>query len=1169
MYEDNLMSGASRFCLFGALAATLAAAQDFRASLVGQVTDSSHAAIPGAIVRATQTNKSKTTQTETDFNGYFSISYLDPGKYVVEASHPGFRILRREDVTLMVDQKMNLTLILQVGDVNTEITVHAEIENIDTADASRGSNFDTRETSEYPLNGRQAYMLMQLAPGVLYANEDLGATGSSGNRGWDANDNFVVNGGVKGTTNFLLNGASISARGQFQLVPNLDAIQEFKVMTNTYDAQYGRTGGGTVNTSLRSGSAKWHGTLFEFMRNALLDANSTQNNLVGAPKGKHITNQFGGTGGGPIRRGRDFIFASFEGFRERLPIPVVSDTVPLDLRNGQNFSKYAINVFDPLTVRKCVSGVDTPKGTGCFAGYIRDPFPGNVIPASRISPVGRKILDLYPAPNGPGLTQNFFASGNTGRYTYNQPMGRWDHVAGERDRMYAVATFQHGQEIRNHTGFPDPAAQGDMKSQRTPQHYVADWTRVLSPASILDVRISGGRFTQWFPDGENPNFTASQLGMTMPHPPIVGIDTAPRVQLDTYSDIIGNLYSWSTYNNLSAAASVTHTHGGHTRHIGFEFVYSGVAKGDIGRANGQFTFDRTWTQNYTDRSRNRSDGMGVASMLLGIPSSGYIDYNDTYYRTWPYYALYFQDDWRVRPNLTLNLGVRYDVQVPFVERLNRVNSGFDFNAVNPLSDAILAQWRQMKAQYDATKPKYLYPDPPSAILGGKEFVANGSRRTYDTDWTDVQPRVGVAWAFAPKTVLRTGFGIYYRTATQDNQTDGFNQRTNYYPSTDGNITLLNGSVSGPFSLADPFPNGILAPAGSSLGLLTNAGSAVTFDGHQRPIPRTYQYSFGFQRWVGWGVKTDISYVGSQTVHDSMSVQRDYVTYAQFVAGHADNSFLNRKLPNPFFGLVLPTSDFGKSNTINAENLLHPWPLFNGITEATEPWARYRYDSLQVRLEKRFFGSRTSGGLTMVLSYTFSKSFEADHRLNNWNLNEPPVHQLSAYDKPQNLALSGVWDLPFGRGRAFLSQGNTLLRAAVSNWNLNWNLTYYSGFPTAWPNAQFVCGSYFAADGQTSTHWFNNDASCYKDRPGYSLRDTGDRFAWIRNPAVPSLNMALARTLVFSERYSLQLRGEAFNATNTPRFGGPITDFKNPRFGMLPLQQNNFPRLIQVAAKIIW
>lgn len=314
---------------------------------------------------------------------------------------------------------------------------------------------------------------------------------------------------------------------------------------------------------------------------------------------------------------------------------------------------------------------------------------------------------------------------------------------------------------------------------------------------------------------------------------------------------------------------------------------------------------------------------------------------------------------------------------------------------------------------------------------------------------------------------------------------------------------------------------------------------------------------------------DVSYAGSQTIHDSMSLQRDYVTYDQFMFGHGDNSFLNRKLNNPLFGLAPAASDFGKSNTINAENLMHLWPLFNGITEATEPWSRYRYDSLQVRLEKRFSGNRATGGLTMALSYTFSKSFEANHRLNNWNLKEPPVHELSGNDKPQNLAVSGVWDLPLGARRAFLNGGNKIVRAVVSNWNYNWNLTYYSGFPTTWPNAQFLCASYFAGNGQTPTHWFNNDASCYKDRPGYTLRDTGDRFAWIRNPAAPSLNMALARTFRFAERWSLQLRGEAFNATNTPRFAGPVTDFKDSRFGVLPIQQNNFPRLIQVAGKVLW
>jgi hypothetical protein len=1151
-------------------ACTLLQAQDFRAAITGQVTDPTKAAIPGATIRAIRADNDAPTVAKTNQDGYYSLPLLEPGKYTLEVSAMGFKTLRRENVVLLVAEKLDLPIVLELGAVSTQITVSAEVETIETTTASGGQNFDPTQTSEYPLNGRQAYMLMELSPGVLFTQEEFGANGFSGTRGWDVTDKYQINGGVVGSNQFLLNGAPISLKGSWQIAPNAEAIQEFKVMTNTYDAQFGRTGGGTVNTTLKSGSNQWHGSMFEYTRNSVLDANTTQNNRVGAPRGKHITHQYGGTIGGPLRKKRDFVFGSFEGFRERVPFPLVTDTPPLDLRDGQHFSQYKINVFDPLTNHTCVKGVDTTGGN-CYGIYIRNPFPGNAIPASRMSPIGKKVLSLYPAPNAPGETQNFFATNNVGVYRYDQPMARWDHVAGDRDKIYAVFTFQHGREFRSQNGFPPPAEYGNIYSQRRTQHYIFDWTRVVSPTMILDYRMSFGRFTSYFPDGERSfSLTAADLGMKMPHAPTVDRTTAPRIQLDLYKDIIGNNYTWGTSNQWSVAPSLTQTHGKVTRKFGGEFVYAGVGKGDIGRANGQFTFNRTWTQQHSDRGRGRGDGSGVADMLLGRAASGYVDYNDTYYRTWPYFAVYVQNDWRVLPRLTLNLGLRWDVQVPFVERWDRVNTGFDFNAKNPASDEVLGRWRELKAQYDAKNPTYPYPDPPAALYGGKTFVKpGGARRTYDTDWTNLQPRIGLAWNLLPKTVLRTGFGVFHRTAGQDNYTDGYSQRTNYAASFDGNITPANPGFTGPYSLQDPFPEGIAAPSGSSLGLLTNIGRAVNLDGRQRPIPRTYQYSFGLQRWLPWNVKLDASYVGSQTVHDGMPLELDNVSLDLFNRGHATPSLLNRKVPNPFYGILPATSDWGKGPDLNAEYLLRPFPLFNGVTIQTMPWARYRYDSLQVRLEKRFFGDRRSGGLLTVVSYTFAKSFSADHRLNDWNVDEPPIHELTSTDKPQNIALSGVLDLPFGRRRRFFNGGGRVVQALISDWNYNWIFTYYSGYPTNKPNAAFACASYLAPNGQTSDHWFNNDASCYKTRASYTLRDTEDRFAWIRNMSRPTLNMTIARTFRFAERWSLQLRGESFNTTNSPQFLGPNTDFKDPRFGMLPIQQKNYPRLIQLAGKILF
>jgi len=327
-----------------------------------------------------------------------------------------------------------------------------------------------------------------------------------------------MNGGVSGTNSFSINGAPVSMTETWQVAPNMDAIQEFKVMNNTYDASIGRTGGGSVNTTIKSGSNGYHGSMFEYMRNSVLDANYTQNNQVGAPRGKHITNQFGGTFGGPIRRDKVFFVGSFERFRERVPFPVVANVPPMDLRDGQNFTKYNMKIDDPLTGRACVDKVDV-SGT-CGSPYIRSPFPGNVLPQSRISPIAQKILSYYPAPNLPGLTQNYVFSNSTGQYRYDQPMFRVDGVIDPNNRVYALVTFQHGHEYRNQNGIPGAAAGGNIWTQRTDFNAIADWTRILSPSMIFDLWASFGRFTSYFPDANVASgITAKDLGMDVIHAP--------------------------------------------------------------------------------------------------------------------------------------------------------------------------------------------------------------------------------------------------------------------------------------------------------------------------------------------------------------------------------------------------------------------------------------------------------------------------------------------------------------------------------------------------------------------------------------------------------------------------------------------------------------------------
>ena len=1184
-------------------------AQDFRALITGQVTDPSGAAVPNATVTAGKLDSGVSRTTQTNPAGAYSLPYLLPGVYTLSVEAHGFKKALQENITLAVAEKRTLDFRLELGAVSQEITVTASAAVVESASADRGLVFDPIKTQELPLNGRQTYMLLALTPGVIFTQEVFGPTGFSGTRGWDVNNSYKINGARTGQNVFLLNGAPISDNnGTWQLAPNIEAVQEFKVMTNTYDAQYGRFGGGVVNTTVKSGTNQWHGDVFDYFRNRFTDANSFQNNVIGAPKPKHNQHQFGGVAGGPVRKDRDFVLGSFEGWTERIGFPVVSDVPPDPLRvvraDGVHFgtdagltdangNPVAFKIYDPTTTHLCgARPTETPAVCRSLnSTFVRDRFSNDVIPLNRISPVGQKILSYFPTQNAPGLSGNFVAAGNVARYWYYQPMGRWDHVFNDNNRLYTLFTFQHGTEYRDSTGFGPPAGSGDVGSERTDVNFVLDWTHVISPSTVLDVRGSFGRLTQYFPRYTDFNLTADTLGMTqMIHAPTVAKNTVPLIDLGGYQTLFAlrganNIFTWDTYGQWDFAPSLTMTRGRHTVHTGFELDYAQRGNTGLGWSNGRLNFDQVWTRQLTDRGQGTFDGSTVAGLLLGTPQSGNIDSNDSGYRTRPYYAFYAQDDWRLRPHLMLNLGLRYDVQVPWVERFDRVTRGFDVSTKSPLSDQILTKWAAFQADWTAcaggntskcssgVTPAFAgsnpYPAPPSALTGGYLFPGVGGqpRRQYDTDWTSIAPRLGVAWRLSEKTVLRAGGGVYYQSPTQTGVVAGFNQSTPYNRSLDG-ITPSAG-LTGPYSLVNPFPTGLAAASGSSLGLLTNVGNGVSFDPPHFKIPRTYQYSFGIQRELPHGILAEVSYASNYQIYINGGFNQNHIILADNNRAFVDPNFknyLNTQVPNPFFGILPATSGQGQNQNISVQSLIRPDPVFGDITNNLIQAGHYRSDALQVKVEKRVgSGSGTAGALTWVLSYTIAKAFEQNHRLNDWNSQEPFIYELDNTDKPQTLAFSGVWDLPLGQNRRF-DVNNSVARAILGNWRFDWIFTYNSGYPVGWPNLINNCGNWHATV-QDENHWFNSDKTCYQSFPSFNVRTIPDRFGDIRNPADPQMNAAVERTIPIKERYRLQFRAETFNLTNTPIRPGPPTDFNSSQFGQLPKSQNNFPRVIQFAAKV--
>lgn len=1147
------------------LVCSTALAQEYRATLLGQVLDPNAAAVPNATVRVTKKDTGVTRETVSNSQGYYTVTALDPGVYDVAAVATGFTTLRRTDIVLSTADKLSLDLKLEIGQASSVVVVTAEQELINTATASRGLTIDPTKMTELPLNGRQSYMLMNLVPGVRFTQRQFGSSGFSGTRGWDVNGSFTMNGGRTGTNQFLLNGAPISTNGTFNVAPNVEAIQEFKVMVNTYDAQFGRSGGGHVNTTLKAGGNDIHGSLFEFWRNRVLDANAFQNNAAGSPKGFRNQHQYGGVVGGPIRKNKDFFFFSFEGWQERTPFPVVSNVPPSGLRNGDGWTQFGIRVFDPSTATTCTAALN------CITGgvFVRQPFPGNVIPASRISPVGKAILNVYPRENfvGPNpLAQNFLRPDAVGRYRYEQPMARYDRVLNDKNRLNFVFTFQDGSEYRNSNGFYPPAENGNQPGTvRRDQNYILNYQYIVSPTKLLTIQGSFNRFEENFPDVSDATFTYDKLGIkNIPEVSSNPSKLAPRIQVDTFNEILGNQFrNYSNRQQANLQVNLAQTVNRHSLKYGMEWARLLRANAASGRSSGLLNFNDGWTRQYSGRRQNAFDGSSIASTLLGVVNSGFVDFNDTFFRSEPYMAGFFQDDWKVSNRLTLNIGLRYDVQFPITELHDRVWAGFDFSTKSPVSDAVLAQWRQNASQAN-------YPPAPQTLVGGPKFAGvNGNpRRPYDFDLSNIQPRFGLAYRLGANTVIRSGAGIFHRTATQNNTTTGFSQQTPYINSlTAGQFP--SAGLTGAYSLENPWPNGVVTPVGSSLGIATNVGLGVGFDGRQRVIPRTFQWSFGVERQLPFGMVMEASYIGSRTNKEPRTIQLNNPGESIYEQAQANPTFWQARVPNPFFGPLDPRTGLGGSPDITRFDLYRQHPQFTGIQMFTNPWGSTWYHGLQVRFEKRVLPGSKFGTFTWVLNYTWSKQLEdflrEEFAFNFKKFNNVGT-QLTDIDVRQQLTVAGVYDLPFGKGRRLFTNTPKAVNMIIGGWNYNlwmdWNSGVPTGLATGW---EFSCANYQNAN-QNDRAWFNNTRSCYSQRAPFTYRQLPARHGNITDPTAVQFNMAIAKKLNFTERLSMELRGEAFNAFNTPIRQGPNTDPNSAQFGVLPVAQFNFPRNIQIGAR---
>jgi hypothetical protein len=1116
-------------------------AQSYTGTIIGTLKDSSGAVIPRATVTITNQQTDRPETTTTDLEGRYTSVPLPPGEYRVEASLQGFRGAVRRDVVVQVNATVVIDFALEVGELTDQVEVRADATRLETTTGTVGKVVDNRRILELPLNTRNVYSLIYLTPGVA------GSIGNNYN-----SMGYTVNGARPTMMDTVIDGVTasfptVNGFTGISVFPSVDAIQEFKVLGANYPAEYGRSLGSVLNVVYKSGTNAFHGSGYEFFRDSAFDANNFFAKRAGQPLGDFTRSQFGGVAGGPIRRGRTFYMTSFEGLRERRHAQTTTTVPTLAQRQGDFSQTFAqsgqlIRIFDPFTTRPNPSG----------SGFIRDQFAGNIIPANRIDPVALQVLNYYPLPNQPGNpvtgAQNYFASGSAQLNVDNYD-GRVDHQLSDNQKGFLRYSYR-----KTHSApaifFPEDIAiaQGRVNEQNRAHNFVADYNRTISNSTVLSARLGFAR-TLYIFDNQGLGFPPSSLGLPASIDANVDRLMFPRFGVSGMVTLGGNDHRFNAFMSYTTAASLTKVRGAHTWKAGFEGRMLRVNVWEA-RSAGTFNFRQNETQGPNPTTSSSTAGFAFASLLLGTGQP-----NAVLIQNWKnvaansfYWAGYAQDDWRVNSRLTLNLGVRYDLDVPRTERFNRMNY-FDPEARSPLADIVPA-----------------FPD----LKGGVVFVGVDGRSRYQYNWdtNNIAPRLGLSYQVDPKTVVRAGYGHIFGPSNQGAQGTvgpfGFRTENLWVTSIDG-ITPLN-------TLRNPFPNGFRPSPGASEGLLTQVGANLQAPLQDTPSPWTIQYNVNVQRELPWALFVEIGYVGTRG-YDLARNSESGISLNQLDPRYMSlGSQLNQQVPNPFYGIV--NNGVLTQPTASRGQLLRPYPQFTDIIPLYSSGAKSRYHALQTTMRKRL-----SQGLMFEGSYTFARAREIplSHQ-NSYNIEASWA--LASYDIRHRFVISYLYELPFGRGRRFASNAAPLVNAIIGGWQFNGITTLQSGTPLA-VTASNTAGIFGARtqpnnngndprlDGPVSerlNRYF--DTSVYSQPAAFTFGNEPNFSSVLRAHGVRNFDLSMFKNLALRPSVTLQFRVEALNAFNRVQFSGPNTSVTSSSFGVIS-GQANAPRQLQFALKLLW
>jgi hypothetical protein len=1126
----------------------------------GRVVDSQGAVIPKAKVTLTNTGTNFVVNSETNKDGYFEAPPVPPGGYDVKAEAAGFAVARLTGITLEVEESKVVTITLQPATVRETVTVADTAPELTVDRADRSLLIEHSFVEGIPLSVRNPLQLINFSVGVTVGDDGLSGTNTTSE---SRTNTFRINGAMGSTTDILIDGATntTSYYNEAAGIPGLDAVREYRVYTDAYAPEFGRTSGGIVSYALKSGTNQVHGLLFEYLRNSDMDAEGFNGDKAGLAKPAFRRNQFGGTLGGPVLipklyngRNKTFFFFSYDGLRDSAQ-GSFTGTMPTALERAGNFSKTLQSNGTPVTLYD-----PTTTALNAAGAYIRTPLPGNIIPASLLNPIAQKLLTYYPLPNQPGVGQsdsNNFFSNAPSTDTNDRLDVRIDEQLSSRQTLYGH--FSHfADHIYYSNYYGNGLAPVDAPDRIPGINLAVGHTWSIAPTLIFEEHVSYAHSESQ--RNESLHVTPSSLGFPDSIAPGVTAGLSPSLSLGSASGL-GDAYPYerNTSSVYQYRADLSWVRGNHTFKFGVDARYYPTSLYDPEQLSISTT--GAFTGGPNANAAASGSGNGIADLLYGAATvqSGYQPSTVSHHF---YYGAYAQDVFRITKKLTMTYGVRWSYESGEVEAHNEMNY-INLNSPSPISSQV---------------PQF------GGLKGGVGIPGlNGTSNNLQNATSHFDPRVGIAYALNSKTILHAGYGMFHLPVAALEQFPDALGATRVSSS----IAAQPNGVTPLFNLSNPFPQGLPAPLGGSAGLALDLGQTIVGPLRTESVSYMNNFSFDIQRQLPANFVVTTAYAGNSGVHLPTPIDFNQLPPSYLALGSA----LLAVVPNPFYGVITDPTSTLSLPTVQAAQLLRPYPQFLDVGAINVGAGHSNYNAAQLTVERRF-----SQGLATLLGYSFSKTLD---NVGDMTDVAGAQHGFQSYycftcdrsradqDVRQSLRWSTQYELPFGPGKSHLNRG--LASRVLGGWVVGAFFTLNTGQPVyvtstnnsddlgaGWhpdgtgnyirPNATGVSAALPGGPNLCNNCEYFNPAA-FSRTPQFALGNVSRYLPDVSLPTNRNWDTLVEKGFVIKERYHLMLRGEFLNAFNLVTFGGPTTSVTSTSFGLISLSQTNTPRNVQLSLRM--